>query len=30
VERVTFGLPSADREVVMPLLDRYAKFVQSL
>lgn len=30
VERVIFGLPSADRDVVMPLLDRYAEFVQSL
>jgi probable F420-dependent oxidoreductase len=30
VERVTFGLPSADRDAVMPLVDRYAKFVQSL
>jgi probable F420-dependent oxidoreductase len=30
VERVTFGLPSADRETVLPLIDRYADFVGKL
>lgn len=30
VERVTFGLPSADRDTVMPLVDHYAQFVRSL
>jgi probable F420-dependent oxidoreductase len=30
VERVAFGLPSADRDTVMPLVDRYAEFVRSL
>jgi len=28
VERVTFGLPPADRETVLPLLDRYASFMR--
>ena len=28
VERVSFGLPSADRDTVLPLLDRYAEFVR--
>jgi probable F420-dependent oxidoreductase len=28
VTRVTFGLPSKDRETVLPLLDRYAKLIR--
>jgi len=27
VTRVTFGLPSKDRDAVLPLLDRYAKLI---
>ncbi len=30
VERVSFGLPPADRDTVLPLLDRYAEFVRKL
>ena len=30
VERITFGLPPADRNTVLPLLDRYAEFVRKL
>jgi probable F420-dependent oxidoreductase len=29
VTRVTFGLPSKDREAVLPLLDQYAKYLRS-
>lgn len=29
VERITFGLPPADRETVLPLMDRYAAFVRA-
>ncbi|MBI3785998.1 MAG: LLM class F420-dependent oxidoreductase [Deltaproteobacteria bacterium] len=29
VERITFGLPPAPRDVVLPLLDRYAKLLRS-
>jgi probable F420-dependent oxidoreductase len=28
ITRVTFGLPSKDRETVLPLLDRYAKLIR--
>lgn len=28
ITRVTFGLPSEDRETVLPLLDQYAKFIR--
>ena len=27
VERVIFGLPAADRETVLPLVDQYAKLI---
>ncbi len=30
LERVTFGLPSADRETVLPLMDHYAEFVRKV
>ena len=30
VARVSFGLPPADRDTVLPLLDRYAEFVRKL
>jgi probable F420-dependent oxidoreductase len=29
VERVTFGLPPANRDTVLPILDRYAEFVRT-
>jgi len=28
VDRIVFGLPSEDRESVLPLIDQYAKFIQ--
>jgi hypothetical protein len=28
VTRVTLGLPSKDRDTVLPLLDRYAKLIR--
>ena len=30
VTRVVFGLPPADRDVVVPLLDRYAEIMKAL
>jgi probable F420-dependent oxidoreductase len=30
VERVAFGLPSADKDAVLPMMDRYAEFMRKL